>query len=78
MLNASVAEARAEREARLVVERKAKAQITQQAEEVRILFLPGLLGCWLLAAGLLALILIPTLLSQKLPSLSDASADGDR
>ena len=34
-LNASVAEARAEREARLVVERTAKAQITQQAEELR-------------------------------------------
>lgn len=34
-LNESQARARAEREARLVVERKAKAQLTQQAEELR-------------------------------------------
>jgi hypothetical protein len=33
--NASQAQARAERDARLVVERKAKAQLTQQAEELR-------------------------------------------
>ena len=34
-LNESQAHARAEREARLVVERKAKAQLTQQAEQLR-------------------------------------------